>query len=184
VSDEHHETGLGDRYATAVLELAQEEKAVETVERDLEGLQRLIAGSADLRNFLRSPIFKRAEHAKAMTAILGALGASSLTTKLVLTLAAKRRLFALADVIRSFQNRLARQRGEVRAQVTSAHALSESQVTELRSVLRLKLGRDPRIETKIDPSLLGGLIVKVGSRMIDSSLRTKLHGIRMAMRGG
>jgi F-type H+-transporting ATPase subunit delta len=119
-----------------------------------------------------------------MKAVLEALGANALTTKFVLTLAKKRRLFALPEIIRSFQDKLASQRGEVNAQVTSAYALSESQLETLRSVLKSSLGRDPRIETRVDPSLLGGLIVMVGSRMIDSSLRTKLHGIRTAMRGG
>jgi len=119
-----------------------------------------------------------------MKAVLDALGANALTTKFILTLASKRRLFALPEIIRSFQDMLARQRGEVSAQVTSAQTLSESQLSELRAVLKSRLGRDPRIETRIDPSILGGLVVKVGSRMIDSSLRTKLQGIRVAMRGG
>jgi F-type H+-transporting ATPase subunit delta len=184
VAEKHRETGLAGRYATALLELAQEEKAVEAVESDLETLRRLISESKDLLQVLRSPIFSRAEHARAMKAVLEALGANALTTKFVLTLAKKRRLFALPEIIRSFQDKLASQRGEVNAQVTSAYALSESQLETLRSVLKSSLGRDPRIETRVDPSLLGGLIVMVGSRMIDSSLRTKLHGIRTAMRGG
>lgn len=184
MAEKHHEAGLAGRYATALLELAQEEKAVEAVESDLEALWRLISESKDLLQLLRSPIFSRAEHARAMKAVLEALRANGLTTKFVLTLAMKRRLFALPGIIRSFQDKLASQRGEVNAQVTSAHGLSESQLETLRSVLKSSLGRDPRIETRVDPSLLGGLIVKVGSRMIDSSLRTKLHGIRTAMRGG
>jgi F-type H+-transporting ATPase subunit delta len=184
VAKKHQEAGLALRYATAVFELAQEEKSVDVLERDLETLRRLIGESSDLRDLLRSPIFSRAEHAKAMKAVLDALGANALTTKFILTLASKRRLFALSEIIRSFQDMLARQRGEVSAQVTSAQTLSESQLSELRAVLKSRLGRDPRIETRIDPSILGGLVVKVGSRMIDSSLRTKLQGIRVAMRGG
>ena len=184
MANKHQEAGLALRYATAVFELAQEEKSVDAVERDLDALRRMIGESSDLRDLLRSPIFSRAEHAKAMKAVLDALGASALTTKFILTLAAKRRLFALPEIVRSFQDMLARQRGEVSAQVTSAQPLSESQLSELRAVLKSRLGRDPRIETRVDPSLLGGLVVKVGSRMIDSSLRTKLQGIRVAMRGG
>lgn len=184
MANKHQEAGLALRYATAVFELAQEEKSVDAVERDLDALRRMIGESSDLRDLLRSPIFTRAEHAKAMKAVLDALGASALTTKFILTLAAKRRLFALPEIVRSFQDMLARQRGEVSAQVTSAQTLSESQLSELRAVLKSRLGRDPRIETRVDPSLLGGLVVKVGSRMIDSSLRTKLQGIRVAMRGG
>lgn len=184
MANKHQEAGLALRYATAVFELAQEEKSVDAVERDLDALRRMIGESSDLRDLLRSPIFSRAEHAKAMKAVLDALGASALTTKFILTLAAKRRLFALPEIVRSFQDMLARQRGEVSAQVTSAQPLSESQLSELRAVLKSRLGRDPRVETRVDPSLLGGLVVKVGSRMIDSSLRTKLQGIRVAMRGG
>jgi F-type H+-transporting ATPase subunit delta len=181
--DEHQDASLAGRYATAILELAQEEKSVEPVERDFDTLKRLIAGSSDLSHFLRSPIFTRADQAKAMNAVLEKIGAAALTTKFVLILASKRRLFALGDIIRAFQNRLARQRGEVQAQVSSAHALSDAQMSELKAVLRAELGRDPRIETRIEPSLLGGLVVKVGSRMVDSSLRTKLNRIRIAMRG-
>jgi F-type H+-transporting ATPase subunit delta len=184
VANEHQETGLAGRYATALFELAQEEKTVEAVERDFEGLERAIASSADLRNFIRSPVFTRSEHAKAIRAVLEQMGACALTTKFILVLAAKRRLFALHDVIRSFNRLLARQRGEIHALVISAYELSESQMADLRSALKSKLGRDPRIEKRVDASLLGGLVVKVGSRMVDSSLRTKLQGIRMAMRGG
>jgi F-type H+-transporting ATPase subunit delta len=184
VTNEHRDGGLAGRYATAVLELAQEEKSVESVERDFEALKGLIADSTDLRNFIHSPIFSRAEHAKAMKAVLQKIEAGALTSKFVLTLASKRRLFALTDIIRSFMSLLARQRGEVQAQVISARALSEAEIAELKAVIKSKLGRDPRIETRIDPTLLGGLVVQIGSRMIDSSLRTKLHGIRMAMRGG
>jgi F-type H+-transporting ATPase subunit delta len=101
----------------------------------------------------------------------------------VLTLAAKRRLFILGDVIRAFESILARHRGEVRAEVTSARALSSDEIVELKATLKSRLGREPRLEAKVDPTLLGGLVVKVGSRMIDSSLRTKLTGIRAAMRG-
>ena len=101
----------------------------------------------------------------------------------MLTLAAKRRLFALNDIIRAFERLVAKLRGEVQAQVTSARALSDAETVELKAILKSKLGRDPRLEAKVDPTLLGGLVVKVGSRMIDSSLRTKLNGIRAAMRG-
>jgi F-type H+-transporting ATPase subunit delta len=103
--------------------------------------------------------------------------------RIVLLLAAKRRLFALTDIIDAFQAMVSKQRGEVDAQVTSARALSDAETEELKGILKSKLGRDARLQAKVDPSLLGGLVVKVGSRMIDSSLRTKLDGIRAAMRG-
>jgi len=184
VADHQHAGGIAERYATAILELAQEERSVESVERDLGNLRQIISESADLTRFVRSPIFSRADHVKGMKAVLATIDASALSTRFVLTLASKRRLFALSEIIGTFQKQLAKLRGEVDAQVTSAHVLSDSETAELKSVIRSKLGREPRLDAKVDPSLLGGLIVKVGSRMIDSSLRTKLNGIRLAMRGG
>jgi F-type H+-transporting ATPase subunit delta len=111
------------------------------------------------------------------------MGAAKLTTNFVLTVTSKRRLFALLDIIRSFERLLAKLRGEVQATVISARALSDAETVELKAALKAKLGREPRLETKVDPALLGGLVVKVGSRMIDSSIRTKLTGMRAAMRG-
>ena len=176
-------SGLAGRYATAVLELAQEEKCVETLARDFAALKAMIAESPELHLFVRAPIFTREEHKQGMDALLRRIEAVPLTVRFVLTLAQKRRLYALSDIIRSFETLLARQRGEVDAQVTSAQPLSDAQMTELRRVLKARLGREARLEAQVDPTLLGGLIVKVGSRMIDSSLRTKLEGLRVAMRG-
>jgi F-type H+-transporting ATPase subunit delta len=183
VAKQQHQGGIAERYATAILELAQEEKSVETVERDLANLRRMISESTDLARFVRSPVFSRADHVKGMKAVLGTIDAGPLTTRFVLTIASKRRLFALSNIIRAFQAQLAKIRGEVDAQVTSARALSDGETAELKAAIKSKLGRDPRLDAKVDPSLLGGLVVKVGSRMIDSSLRTKLNSIRLAMRG-
>jgi F-type H+-transporting ATPase subunit delta len=182
-TEQSHETGLAGRYATAVFELADEQHVIESVEQDFVSLRTMIASSPDLARLVRSPVFSREEHAKAMQGVLSAMGASKLTTDFILVLAAKRRLIHLNDIIRSFERLRANERGEVQAEVTSARALNDSETTELKAVLKAKLGREPRLETKVDPSLLGGLVVKVGSRMIDSSLRTKLTGIRAAMRG-
>jgi F-type H+-transporting ATPase subunit delta len=176
-------SGLAGRYATALFELAQEERAVETVERDFTSLTALIDQSPDLRLLVRAPVFSRKEQEKGMDAILRRMEATPLTVKFVLLLASKGRLFALTDVIRAFELLAAKQRGEVRAQVTSAHPLSDAQIGELKAILKSRLGRDARLDAKVDPSLLGGLVVKVGSRMIDSSLRTKLDGLRAALRG-
>jgi F-type H+-transporting ATPase subunit delta len=182
-SDGHENQGLAGRYATAIFELAQEEKAVEAVERDFAGLKAMIAESPELARLVKAPVFSRDEQKKGMNAILHRMEAAALTRRFVLTLAAKRRLFALTDIIRAFAALVAKQRGEVTADVTSARPLSDAETLELKSVLRAKLGREAKLDTKVDPTLLGGLVVKVGSRMIDSSLRTKLNGIRAAMRG-
>jgi F-type H+-transporting ATPase subunit delta len=118
-----------------------------------------------------------------MAAILERMGASPLTRRFVLLLTSKGRLFTLAGVIAVFEQMVARERGEIAAEVVSARPLSDAQVQELKTILKSNLGRDARLDAKVDPSLLGGLVVKVGSRMIDSSLRTKLDGLRSAMRG-
>ncbi|HTQ14999.1 MAG TPA: F0F1 ATP synthase subunit delta [Rhizomicrobium sp.] len=183
MADQAHNSGLAGRYATAIFELAQEERAVEAVERDFATLRSLIAGSADLARLVRAPVFTREEQKKGIDAVLRAVEAAPLTVRFVLLLAAKRRLFALTDIIGAFHGLVARQRGEVDATVTSARPLADGEIAELKRVLKSRLGRDARLEEKVDPTLLGGLVVKVGSRMIDSSLRTKLSGMRAAMRG-
>lgn len=182
-SEEPHNAGLAGRYATAVFELAQEEKSVEAVAGDFAALKTLIAESADLARLVKAPVLSREEQRLGMDAVLRRMEAAPLTVRFVLTLAAKRRLFALTDIIRAFDALVARQRGEVNAEVSSARPLSDAEIAEIKSILKAKLGREARLETKVDPGLLGGLVVKVGSRMIDSSLRTKLEGLRTAMRG-
>ena len=177
------EQGLAGRYATAIYELADEGRVIPAIEKDFTSLKTALASSKDLTQMVRSPVFGEAIQEKAMKAILSAMGAHELTTKFVLMLAAKRRLFYLADIIRAFESILASRRGEVQAQITSARALNDGELAELKATLKSKLGREPRLETKVDPSLLGGLVVKVGSRMIDSSLRTKLNGLAAAMKG-
>ncbi|MBV9331652.1 MAG: F0F1 ATP synthase subunit delta [Alphaproteobacteria bacterium] len=183
MANPHHTGELAERYATAILELAQEQKSVEAVERDLKELAQALRTKRDLARFVRSPIFSRDDQVKGMRAVLQASGASALTTRFVLTLASKRRLFALLDIIRVFETHLAKLRGEVDATVISAHALSDAQSADLKSAIKSRLGREPRLALQVDPSLLGGIVVKVGSRMVDTSLRSKLNGIRLAMRG-
>jgi F-type H+-transporting ATPase subunit delta len=175
--------GLAGRYATAAFELAGEERALEALTSDLASLRKLLDTSPDLVRLVRSPIISREEQAKAMDAILGQANAAPLTRKLVLLLAQKRRLYVLADVIRAFEALLARHRGEIAAEVTSARTLSDPEIAELKRVLKDKLGREPNLTTHVDPNLLGGLVLRVGSRMIDSSLRTKLDALRAAMKG-
>ena len=182
-SNDSHLSGLAGRYATAAFDLAAEERAVDALTADLTVLRGLLETSPELARLVRSPIFSREDQARAMDAVLAKAKAAPLTRKLVLLLAQKRRLFILADVIRAFEALLARHRGEVAADVTSARTLSDEETAELRRVLKDKLGREPRLTLHVDPKLLGGLVLKVGSRMIDSSLRTKLDGLRAAMKG-
>jgi F-type H+-transporting ATPase subunit delta len=176
-------SGIAGRYALAVFELALEEKSLEAVERDFAALKTMILQSADLARFVRAPVFSRSEQAKGMTAILNKMDAAPLTKRFVLLLAAKRRLFLLFDAMRDFDALLARQRGEIDAEVASARPLRLFETEALKRVLKAKFGREPQLAARVDPTLLGGLVVKVGSRMIDSSLRAKLKGIRAAMRG-
>ena len=182
-SDDSQISGLAGRYATAAFDLALEERALDSLSADLAALKVLLEKSPELERLVRSPAFSREEQAKGMEAVLKQAAASPLATKLVLLLTRKRRLFILADVIRAFEAPLARHRGEIAATVTSARALTSNETEELKRVLKDNLGREPKLELKVDQSLLGGLVLRVGSRMIDSSLRTKLNGLRAAMRG-
>jgi len=184
VAAEHaHESGLAGRYALAIFELAQEERAVEAVAADFATLKQLMTESPDLTRLVRAAVFSRDEQAAGMNGLLHRMEASPLTRRFILLLASKRRLFALGDIIRAYNSLVAKQKGEMSAQVTSARPLSDDETAELKSILKSKLSREIELETRVDPALLGGLIVKVGSRMIDSSLRTKLSSLRMAMRG-
>ena len=183
VTSEKAETGLAGRYATAVFELAREQSAVETVSADLTRLRQAVHESPELARLIKSPVFGAAEQAKALAPVLALLGQSPLSTKFILTVAHKRRLFALEDIIAAFERLVARAKGETEAEVTAARALKDGEIAELKAVLKARLGREPRLNTRVDPALLGGLVVKVGSRMIDTSLRTKLDGLRAAMKG-
>ena len=183
VGSETHVAGLAGRYATALFELAMEEREVDAVSRDLAALKALLTDSRDLKRLVGAPVFSAEQQRIGMEAVLRRIEATPLTMRFVLTLANKRRLFALSEIICSFESMLGRQRGEVQAEVSTARELTDAETSELKNVLKTKLGREARLSQKVDPTLLGGLVVKVGSRMIDSSLRTKLQGLRAAMRG-
>lgn len=182
-SEKAHETGLSGRYAAALFELAGEQKSVDAVSGDLAAFRKAMAASPDLTRVVKSPVFSRNDQGKALKAVLEKMGAGTLTTQFFLLLASKRRLFALTGIIQAYESLVARSRGETEAEVTSARPLAEAELADLKSALKTRLGREPRLNTKVDPALLGGLVVKVGSRMIDSSLRTKLTGLRAAMKG-
>jgi F-type H+-transporting ATPase subunit delta len=174
---------VAGRYAYALFELANTERTLGDVERELAGLDQLLTDSEDLRRLVTSPVFSADDQAKAIGALVDRAGLSTLTGNFLKLLAKNRRLFALADIIKAFRAIVARHRGEITADVTTAHPLSEAQRAALEDTLRgTAAGRRVHINTRVDPSLLGGLIVKMGSRMIDSSLRTKLNSLKIAMK--
>lgn len=174
---------IASRYATALFELAEDSKQLDAVAGDLRVISKLVDDSEDLRRVVRSPVLSRAEQGAAMSAILEKTGASDLTKKFIGHVSAGRRLFALQAMIRAFLEELASRRGEVTADVTSARDLTEAQVKAVEDALKKAVGGDVAVNLKTDPSLIGGLIVKVGSRMIDSSVSTKLQRLKLAMKG-
>jgi len=176
-------SGLGGRYALALLDLADEKKQLDQVAEDLRGLKALLDESDDLRRLVRSPIFTRQQQAAAIGAVADRLGVCDLTRRFISVVAQNRRLFALDSMIDAYLAELARRRGEVQAQVTAARALSDAQLQKLDETLRGIVGGKVDIEVTVDPGLIGGLVVKVGSRMIDNSLRTKLQRLQLAMKG-
>jgi F-type H+-transporting ATPase subunit delta len=170
------------RYASALFELAQEANSVDAVAGDLDRFGQLIEGSADLQRLIRNPIFTAEEQAGAIGAILDKAGIGGLTGNFIRLVAAKRRLFALPDMIRAFGELVADSKGIVRAQVTLAERPSDAVMNDIKAALRDVAKADISLDVKIDPSLIGGLIVKMGSRMVDASVRTKLNSIRLAMK--
>jgi F-type H+-transporting ATPase subunit delta len=175
--------GLAARYAAALFDLAEEARALDSVADDLRQLRAMIAGSPDLLRLLRSPVLSRPEQSRALAAVLSQAGAGELTKRFVGLVAENRRLFALSDMIEAFLSELARRRGEVTASVTSAAPLSEEQQARLGEALRRVLGGKVSVELKTDRSLIGGLLVKVGSRLVDSSLKSKLQRLQLVMKG-
>jgi F-type H+-transporting ATPase subunit delta len=175
--------GLAERYATALLDLADARKELDEVAADLRSLTALIDESADLRRLIRSPVLKRDAQGQAVAALAERAGLSLLTRNFLGLLARNRRLFALPAMIRSFLATLARRRGEITAEVVAAEALTPAQHESLSEQLRKSAGQKVTIELRIDPTLLGGLVVKIGSRLVDASLKSKLHRLEMAMKG-
>jgi F-type H+-transporting ATPase subunit delta len=161
-----HGGGVAERYATALFELAMEERAVDTVSHDFRALETLLAQSPELARLVKAPVFSAEQQKLGMDAVLRRMEAAPLTVRFILTVAAKRRLFALNEIINAYERRIAEQKGEISAEVSAARPLNDAETAELKRVLKEQLGRDARLSAKIDPSLLGGLVVKVGSRMI------------------
>jgi F-type H+-transporting ATPase subunit delta len=175
--------GLADRYATALFELAESEKLLDIVAADLEQVARLIDETDDFRRLIRSPVVSRDDQGKALAAVAEKAGLNDTTRRFFGVLARNRRLFVLPAIIAAFLELLSAGRGETSAEVVSAKPLSETQLTDVRAALKKAVGSDVAVQARVDPGLLGGLIVKVGSRMIDSSLNTKLQQLRLAMKG-
>jgi len=182
-TDDPMMAGMAGRYAAALFELAKDQKQIEAVEADIKTFQGLLDSSEDLRRLVRSPVVPAEDQLRALTALLGKTGVSPLTTNFVKLITRNRRLYAIADILKTFRALLARERGEVAADVATAHALTPEQMQVLSDSLKASIGKNIQINTRVDPNLLGGLIVKVGSRMIDNSLRTKLNNLKVAMKG-
>jgi F-type H+-transporting ATPase subunit delta len=177
------QASLAGRYALALFELARDGKALDSVATSLATLKTALAESADLKALTQSPLIGREEAAKAIAAVAGVLGTDPLTTKTLGVLASNRRLSQLPNLIRAFDTLLSAHKGETRAEVTSAFPLTKTQQTALAKQLKTRTGRDMALDLTVDPAIMGGLIVKMGSRMIDSSLRTRLNKLALAMRG-
>lgn len=176
-------SGLAARYAAALFELADERHALDEVASDLRELRAMLAASGDLTRLVRSPVLSRAEQAKAMAALAEDAKLSKLTADFIAIVARNRRLFAVPAMIEAYLAKLAERRGEVTAEITAAQALSEAQQNTLTDQLRRVVGSRVAIDVRVDPSLLGGLVVRIGSRMVDGSLKGQLQRLQLSMKG-
>jgi F-type H+-transporting ATPase subunit delta len=174
---------LAGRYASALYELADGEKALDAVADDLRSLRQALIESPELLRLVRSPVLSRDEQTRGITAVLEKMGAQALTRKFIGTVAGNRRLFALDAMITAFLAELAARRGEVTADVTSAVELSKEQLADVTDAIKKAVGQKVAVNLSVDPALIGGLIVRVGSRMIDNSIRSKLQRLQLAMKG-
>jgi len=173
---------MAGRYASALFELADEAGSLDTIAGDLDGFAAMLDESEDLRRLVRSPVFSSDEQLQAVSAVLAKAGVTDLTANFFKLVARNRRLYSVPDMIGAFRVLLAQHRGEVSADVTSAVELDDAQTASLKATLKETVGQDVQMNTTVDPSILGGLIVKVGSRMVDSSLKTKLNNLKVAMK--
>jgi F-type H+-transporting ATPase subunit delta len=175
-------SGLSGRYATALFDLAAEQKSVDPVRADLDTLAAMIDDSDDLAQLIRSPAVARSDQAKAMAAILAKSGIKGLVANFVGTVAENGRLSHLQTMIRQYRLLVSRFKGEIAAEVTSAQKLEDTQISSIEKSLAKAVGREVQLSTKVDPGVLGGLVVRVGSRMIDSSLRTQLNSLQLSLK--
>ena len=175
-------SGVSGRYATALFELARDEKSIDPVKADLDRFDALLGDSADLKRLVRSPVFSADTQLKALIAVLDRAGITGIAANFLKVLTRNRRLFAITDVIRAFRALVAKFKGEASADVTVAERLSDRNLDALKTALKTVTGKDVALNVKVDPAIIGGLVVKLGSRMVDSSLRTKLNSIKHAMK--
>lgn len=175
-------SGMAGRYATALFELARETNAIDAVKADLERFDAMVAENPDLNRLVRSPVFSAAEQLQALSAVLDRAGIGGLAAKFLKLVTMNRRLFAARDMVRGYRELVALHKGEATAEVTVAERLKDDHVAALKSALKAVSGKDVDLAIKIDPAIIGGLVVKLGSRMVDTSLRTKLNAIRHAMK--
>ena len=175
-------TGMAGRYATALFELALEKRAVDAVKADLDRFEALVGESADLRRLVRSPVFTAEEQTRALAAVLEKAGIGGLPAQFLKVVASNRRLFAVGDMVKAFRRLVAHHKGEVTAEVTLTDRPSQQHLAAITGALNSVTRKSVQVDVKVDPSIIGGLIVKLGSRMVDSSLRTKLNAIKHAMK--
>ena len=182
VAGQDQVSGVAGRYATALFELALEANAVDPVLADLRQFNTLLAENPDLMRLVRSPVFGAEAQSKALAAVLDKAEIGGIAGQFLKVVAANRRLFAVRDLIKAYAALVARHKGEVTAQVTVADSLSDKYRSEIESTLNTVTGKTVRVDVKVDPSIIGGLVVKLGSRMVDSSLRSKLNALKLAMK--
>ncbi|MDQ2090182.1 F0F1 ATP synthase subunit delta [Marimonas arenosa] len=175
-------TGIAARYATAVFGLAKETKAIKAIEADIEALDAVLGDSADFRALIHSPVYSRSEQAAAIGSIAQKMGLSETMTNTLGLMASKRRLFVLPQLVKALRDAIAEDKGEVTAEVVSAKALTKAQSDKLAKSLKASVGKTVKIKATVDESLIGGLVVKVGSKMIDTSIRSRLNSLQNAMK--
>ena len=180
--EEHFVSGMAGRYATALFELAHEANAIDAVKADLERFDALVAESPDLARLVRSPVFSADEQLQALSAVLERAGIGGLAAQFLKLVTRNRRLFAARDMVRGFRELVTQYKGETTAEVTVAEEIKNEHVVALRDALKAVSGKEVDLKIKVDPAIIGGLVVKLGSRMVDSSLRTKLNSIKHAMK--
>ena len=175
-------SGIASRYATAVFSLAKEDKKLKPLEADVDALDGALIGSADLRTLVSSPVYSRAEMGQAISAVAKKMKLQPIMVNTLALMASKRRLFVLPSLLAVLRTRIAEEKGEVTAEVASAKALTKTQAASLAKTLKAQLGLNVKIKATVDESLIGGLVVKVGSKMIDTSIRSKLNALQNKMK--